>query len=211
MAEKHSAIAVAYSDGKDSRVVLDLAMKAGFKRVEAFHMYLVPDLECNERGIRWAQERYSIKVWQFPSFGAIAHFKDAMFCDPLRAAADLPKQKEHDAYLLALNDLDCTLVMTGARKSDSLRRRFLMKKGMALWQDVMFPIADWVEPDVLAYLAMNKIELPEQIGKDRMSGVSLTTLSMLHLHDHHPEDFEKVKAYFPYVEAYVKRREFYGA
>ena len=41
-AEKYDAALVSYSDGKDSRAVMDMALRT-FKRVEAFFMYLIPD------------------------------------------------------------------------------------------------------------------------------------------------------------------------
>jgi hypothetical protein len=43
------------------------------------------------------------------------------------------------------------------------------------------------------------------------SGVSLIPAELLWIYDNHPNDFKKVCEYFPYAEAVVWRRTFYGA
>ena len=42
------------------------------------------------------------------------------------------------------------------------------------------------------------------------SGTDLSIQSLLWLHDHWPADFARVCAYFPFAEAVVWRRTFYG-
>ena len=161
-ARKHRAVAVAYSDGKDARTVLDLAIKAGFERVEPYFMYLVPGLEVVEKRLAEAEARYpGIMVHQLPNVSAIQFMKDATYCDPPSDLNDLPDMNLQDIYRLIMDDLKVTLVLTGEKASDSMRRRLLMKRGMNTWEEVMWPIRYWNTHDVMAYLAMRKIPIPK--------------------------------------------------
>ena len=63
--------------------------------------------------------------------------------------------------------------------------------------------------DVFAYLKNQKIPLPPSSGR-AATGVDLSTPSILWLHDTYPADYEKLRAHFPYVQAVVERRRFYG-
>lgn len=210
-AERHSAVAVAYSDGKDARVVLDLAMKAGFKRVEAYYMYLVPELDVIKKGLAEAEARYpGLRVHWLPSMSSWNAVRHGIYRDPISDVSGFPEFDLRDIYNIVMNDLGCSLVMTGEKASDSMRRRLLMKRGMNSWHEVMWPIKDWNTHDVVAYLTMRKIPVPEQIGAGATSGVTLTTRSLLHLHKHYPEDFKRVLEYYPYAEAAIWRARFYG-
>lgn len=70
IADQHESVIVSYSDGKDSRVVMDLCVRL-FRRVEAFFMYFVPGLECEQIGIAQAERRWGVKIRQYPDFRAI--------------------------------------------------------------------------------------------------------------------------------------------
>ncbi|HZQ45959.1 MAG TPA: hypothetical protein VFC07_03025, partial [Verrucomicrobiae bacterium] len=77
------------------------------------------------------------------------------------------------------------------------------------WDDVFYPIKGWNKHDVLAYLRMQNIPLPDA-HQGNTSGVDLSTRSLLWLHDAYPDDFKLLCRYFPYAEAVVYRRKFYG-
>jgi len=42
------------------------------------------------------------------------------------------------------------------------------------------------------------------------SGVGLVTRSLLWLHENEPDDFKKILRWFPFAEAVVYRRKYYG-
>src|ERR1700687_3818291 len=60
-----TSVLVAFSGGKDSLVCLDLATKI-FDHVVPYQLYWVKDLEFKAQTIRWAEQRYRLKVLQYP-------------------------------------------------------------------------------------------------------------------------------------------------
>jgi phosphoadenosine phosphosulfate reductase len=69
---RSSKALVAYSDGKDSRAVLDMALRH-FDHVEGFYMWFVPDLQFMTEGLAAAEHRWGIKIHQFPHWSALLH------------------------------------------------------------------------------------------------------------------------------------------
>jgi phosphoadenosine phosphosulfate reductase len=207
LAEEHDAVGVAYSDGKDSRVVMDLAVRT-FKRVEAFYMYLVPDLDCINNGLREAEDRWGVKVHQLPHESLNMALRNGIYCDPSNFDEILPDVKLRDIYTLAKVALDVDIVLTGAKSSDSSwRRRYF--HAVKSWTDIQYPIKDWNKHDVLGYLNARNIPVPDSSGMNA-TGIALIPAELCWLWDNHPNDFRKVQDCFPYVEACIYRREFHG-
>lgn len=205
-AEEHECVAVAYSDGKDSRVVMDLCLRT-FKRVEAFFMYFVPGLECVENGIVEAEIRHGIKIHRVMHWAAQKCLKQGIYCDPWYGYDAIPEFKLRDIYDYAKLLTGATIVATGAKNADSAwRRRFM--HATRNWDDIYNPIADWTKFDVIAFLKGNGIPLPDSSGATA-TGVDLSTEELLYMHDKHPADFERLSWYFPYIHAVIKRRELY--
>lgn len=206
LAERNKSIVIAYSDGKDSRVVMDLCVRL-FKNVEAFFMYLVPGLDCVQIALDQARARWGVTVRQYPHWLTARLMKQGIYCHPTWRNDDLPEVKLHDIYLMAMADTGCRLVATGAKKSDSSwRRRFMSVKSA----EVCTPIEGWNKYDVLSYLRMRAIPLPPSSGKSA-TGIDLSPDSLLWLHDTFPQDFARVCEHFPFAEAIVWRRKFYSA
>jgi len=201
------SIVVAYSDGKDSRVVMDLCVRT-FKRVEAFFMYLVPSLECIEAGLEEARQRWGVQIRQYPHWIVRRFIEYSVFCDPKLGRDDMPEYKLHDIYALAMADTGSRLLATGAKKSDSAwRRRFMSVK----YADQITPIADWNKYDVLSYLKVRGIPVPVSNNKKSATGIDLTPESLIWLHDTFPRDFARVCECFPYAESVIWQRHFYAA
>ena len=123
-------------------------------------------------------------------------------------ARALPDFSIFDCYDVAMEETGIPLVVTGAKKADSLwRRRNLSKTRKRT--SIVHPIKDWTKFDVLAYLEANKIPLPESSGHSA-TGIDLSTPSLLWLHDRHPEDFARLRQWFPHIDAVPARRDFYA-
>ena len=206
-AKDKKSVAVAYSDGKDSRVVIDLCLRT-FERVEAFYMYMIPDLDFMNKKLAEAEERLGIKIHQLPHEALADSLRRGLYCNPKDYAEILPDVKVRDLYNIAKQALDVDIVVTGAKGSDSSwRRRYF--HATRTWTDMIYPIKDWNKHDVIGYLNARRIPVPESSGLNA-SGVSLIPPELLWVYDNHPEDFKKICAFFPYAEAVVWRRVFYG-
>lgn len=202
------SVLVAYSDGKDSRVVMDMAIRY-FTRVEAFYMWFVPDLEYINEGLKAAEKRWHVKIHQFPHWSSITAMKNGVYCNPWWGRDDVPDIKLADIYSYAMIETGIPLILTGAKKADSgWRRRFM--KNTQHWDRIMYPLADWTKFDVLSYLKGRGIALPDNSAGGVASGVGLVPHELYWIYDHHPADFYRLAKYFPYIEALIWRRKFYG-
>jgi 3'-phosphoadenosine 5'-phosphosulfate sulfotransferase (PAPS reductase)/FAD synthetase len=197
---------VGFSGGKDSLVVLDLACRV-FKRVKAYHMYMIPGLDHIERQLDYARERFGVEIALYPHFALIDALRYGVYCD---AEDDLSRFTIEDVYRLAMADAGGDFVMTGARRADSSWRRRSMGSYRGKRDHVVYPIQDWHKYDVLGYLKARNIPLPVNSGASA-TGVDLSTRSLIWLHDVYPDDFKKLLEFFPYAEASIWRDRFYGA
>lgn len=205
-ARQSENVLVAYSDGKDSRVVMDLCVRH-FMRVRGFFMELVPGLACIEEALDSARRRWGVEIVTYPHWLTARLMSDGLYCDASRRTDNLPKYTLQDVYALAMADSGIGFLATGAKRADSSwRRRF-----MASWREnsILNPIASWVKYDVVGYLKMRGIPLPPSSGHSA-TGIDLSTPSLLWLHDTYPADFKRVCEFFSYAEAVVWRRKLYG-
>lgn len=208
--EKHSDVLVAFSGGKDSLCVIDLCRRT-FKRVVGFFMFMVPGLEVCEQQIEYAEKRWGVPIVQYPHFTLVQYLKYGAFMPPSHEFDDLPNIGLFDIYEAVRRDTGIPLIATGMKKADGSGRRTMLRAtaGKADWADVIHPCVEWNKFDVLAYLRSHDIPVPDDYG-GVSAGIGLLTPDVLWLHDNHPKDFEKLLNYFPYAEAIVKRRDWYG-
>lgn len=212
LAQTHEGIIVSYSTGKDSMILLDLCSKV-FKRVVALHLYFVPGLGYIETGLEYARQRWGCEVIQLPHWAYVEAVKTNQYCN-YPGAESLAEIKLADIYKLAMQRTGLRLVATGAKKADGLWRRRWMKnirKG-AKYDGVLFPMQDWLRLDIQAYMKTHHIPMPElsSTGAKDATGITCHNEVLLWLYDRHRGDFDKMRRVFPFIEAVVARREFYG-
>lgn len=195
------SVIVAFSGGKDSVVTLDLCCRY-FKNVTAFFMYQVSDLSFQEATIRWAEQKYGIEIERIPHFelsefmayGSFRHYDTSV---PIIGMNDIYK------YVRLTNDM--WWIAAGERISDSIVRRAMMKKSGCIddKRGRFFPIANFRKKDILAYIKHHKLKYAPETSSMGHSFRSLAQKDMAMLKQHYPKDYERVKSWFPYVEASV--------
>jgi len=206
-AASHDSVVVGFSGGKDSWCCLDLCMKI-FKNVKAFFMYFIPGLECVEVELDKARQKYGVEILQYPHWLLFRCIKYGIFCDGhWKGSQGIWEPKINDIHKAIIADTGINLICQGAKDSDSMwRRRYFT---INHFDRVVYPLKKWQKIDVLSYLKINNIPLPDSSGKSA-TGIDLSTPSLLWLYDKHPEDFKKLLQFFPYAEAVIRRREYYG-
>lgn len=210
----HKRVMVSYSGGKDSLAVLDLCMRH-FEFVECFFMYLIPGLSCVEIPLQFARETFGVTIHQYPHWLGAKLLRAGVYCDAHWTLDNLPDWKLKDIYGLVAADHSATLIATGAKISDGRWRRQQLAhvekygKGGDAGPVILNPIKGWSTFDVISYLEARKIPLPPSDGT-KASGVDLSAPSLLWLARDFPEDFKKICAVFPYAEAVIWRKKWYG-
>jgi len=205
--EQTDSILCSYSGGKDSLITLDLCMK-NFKTVKCFFMYLVQGLECTENALDYARRRWGVEILQYPHWGLWRSMKDEVFCQRPASMDTIEELTLKDIYSFVRHDTGIEWIATGAKKSDSMwrRRNFYLTRN---WANILHPVKEWNKFDVMGYLKLNNIPVPDSSNRNA-TGVDLSTPSLLWLYDTYPDDFKKLLKIFPFAETVVKRREYYG-
>lgn len=205
---KDRDVIISFSGGKDSWVILDLAKRFS-KRVEAFAMELVPGLEVFERPLRDAEQRYGINIKRYPNWTRASYLEMGTYCFepeyvPIISLADIQR--------LARYEFGIADVATGTKRSDSSARR-RQANALTKTPGLLAPIFDWKQRDVVSYCRTQRLPIYPGLTQycgSISSGVGLETDTLCWLHDWHPEDFRKIEQTFPFIQAAVLRRDWYG-
>jgi len=208
-----SSVLVAVSGGKDSLVTLDLCCQV-FKKVEAFYMYLVPGIEVIERPLLAVTRKLGVRTHMVPHWDLARLQREGVFRMHSVTAQDAPRIKLRDIEKALCKESGLKWVAYGHRAADSIARRLMIRKtgGLDIRHGRVYPIWEWGVGDVLSYLKVRRIPVPQRIGAttgQRMSGFDLSREPVLWLYHNAPDDFARVKERFPFVEAWVMR-ETYG-
>jgi phosphoadenosine phosphosulfate reductase len=201
---ERDSVLVAYSGGKDSRAVLDLAVRV-FPRVVPVHFSFVPGLRYVAELLQFAQDRYGLDVVQYPSPDLLQALCWGVYCRVPWRFDGIRPPRYGAVYDLVKKDFGIPVTLTGCRRSDSWQRRQMLNAGT---MPGTHPIADWSKHHVEAYLKQHDIPMPPA-PKGATTGVGLAKRSVLFLHDHYPDDYERLRRFFPFVSAIAARREFY--
>lgn len=208
LATIHTHVAVGFSGGKDSLATLDLACRF-FKHVYAYYFYFIPDLVCEEEKLMVLSRRFKMTLLRYPDPFALMQMRQGIYCDQREQLEEIPEMSQRDWFDIIKGDTGATLLMSGEKKSDGVFRRNKIASQKNLLSDLYRPLADWKKWEVLSYLKSRNIPIPDS-GTGDNGGVSLIAKEIVHLYDHYPEDFERLKSFFPYVEVPIKQRDFFG-
>ena len=159
-AQQINNIVIGFSGGKDSIVLLDLCCRY-FPRVEAFFMYLVPDLEFQEQNLRYYEKRYDIKILRIPHW-QLSNMLKGTFRPPNSQTWSLPKIKPDDVNDYVREKTGIDWIGYGLKKSDSLSRRPWLEKNKGINQKkrIIYPLADFTDKAIYGYLKKYKLPLP---------------------------------------------------
>lgn len=200
---RNREVLVSYSGGKDSMIVMDIAVRVASK-VDAFFMELVPGLDFIERQLEWAESRWGIAVRRYPHWLRAAYLRDGVYCFH---AADYPQLDINDVYALARRDAGIDYIVTGAKRADSLWRR--RTGAMKFAQDnLKAPLWDWSSRDIFAYLKARNLPRPDNDGR-LASGIDLTDECITWLYEKHRSTYDQYERHFPFIGAVIRRREWF--
>ena len=207
--EKTDEIIIMCSLGKDSLVTLDLCYPK-FKRIVCVFMYFVKDLEHINRWINWVKARYpKVEFVQMPHWNLTYILRSGLYCTPN------PKIK-----LLKLADVCKAMrlkygiqyVFIGMKKADSMNRRlFLATYENNHYENnyTVYPLAEWTQKDILAYMKMHNMPEPVRYSKDASGGVGLNLAFFLWCEKYFPQDLEKVFKAFPLAERILQEHHYH--
>lgn len=216
IAEKSNGVAIcSFSMGKDS-IASYIQMKKYFDRIIPVFYYIVPDLSFQKKSLEYYQNEVfkDERIIVMPSPATYRQLAYFMYQHPgaIDALHDADIYIPHYDEIFAAVKLDLSLpdetyTGVGVRMNDSLNRRFSIKRFGAENEKrrQFYPVFDWDNKKLIAEIRSSGIKLPidYRIWGRSFDGFHYKFLKPLK--DHFPEDFEKVKAMYPFVELELLR------
>lgn len=202
------SVIVGFSGGKDSIVTLDLCFKY-FKKVVPFFMYLVPDLEFQEKTLKWYENKYNTEIVRIPHFEVSEFLKYGSFT---MADWSVDVVGINDTYAYMRETTGIQWIAAGERCADSIVRNAMIKKSGSIdyKRGRFFPLAYWKKNEVIEYIKYKKLYLSPEQKKIGFSFRSLAGSELAVIKEYYPDDFKKIKAVYPFCEAGVERFLKYG-
>lgn len=163
-------------------------------------MYQVRGLSFQEAILRYYEDKYSIPIHRIPHFQLAEFFRYGSF-RPYDLNVPIVSVKQIYDYIR--ENTGFWWIAAGERINDSLWRRGMIKGTGTVdsKRGRFFPIAEWSKQDVLSYVRQRKLRISPESAKLGSSFRSLCGEDMYLIKKHFPDDFGKIKSWFPLIDA----------
>lgn len=208
MSKVTDSVIVGFSGGKDSIVCADLCFRY-FRNVKLYFMYLVPELEFQEKMLRWYENKYNTEIIRVPHFEVSEFLKYGSFT-----------LYDHNVDVVGITDTyeyirqktGIHWIAAGERCADSIVRNAMIKQSGSIdyKRGRFYPIAYWKKNDVMQYIKHKKLYLSPEQKKLGFSFRSLAGSELAVIKEHYPDDYKKILKIYPFAEAGVVRYQTYG-
>lgn len=189
--------------GKDSIMLADLCSK-NFRKVYCVFMFIVPELEYENRYINWAIKKYSniefIKTPHYAVYSFIKHGYLGIKQDKTQAKTTISKIDEKIRKKTGIN-----WSIYGFKKVDGVTRRLMLNStdnGIMYKTQKAYPLMNLKNKDVLDYIKENNLIKPFNYGTAKpSSGCDISTPEFLYyLEQKYPNDLKKIFTQYPHTE-----------
>lgn len=201
--QQTDSIGLGLSFGKDSLATLDLCARM-FKRVEAYYLYRVLDLEVVESWREQVRARFGVETKMIPHWDLCRVYRYAVLQPHWFRASDVPKYGMAEVEAFFRQEAKVEWCALGWRRTDSYSRAMIMKvcHGLDFKTRRVFPLMVWRRGDVLAYLASRKIVQPPGFGRKEQGGLDFHPAALRALS---PADQQRWLRDFPFAVAQLVR------
>lgn len=202
-------VLVAFSGGKDSVVTLDVCMRY-FAHVEGFFMYQVRGLSFQESILRYYEDKYGIPIHRIPHFELSQWLRYGLF---RMYDFDCPIVGVKETYDYMRDNTDIWWIAAGERIADSVWRRAMIKSSGTIdsKRGRFYPIAEWNKADVQAYIRQRRLRVGVESQKLGFSFRSFMGKDLIKIQAAFPQDYAKIKQWFPLVDASIIHHKMQGA
>jgi hypothetical protein len=212
-------ILISFSCGKDS-IAAWLACKeyGNFRRIIPFYLYGIPGLRIVEDSLAYYEDFFKTKIHRMPQPAHYSRLANFAFQPPERVRIirklDLPtfSREELEEDFREVHKAERAYTAIGVRAVDTLNRRTaLMRYGPITQKSRKFyPIWDLRKAEMIALLESSGCKLPPDYALFGRSLDGITYDYIMPLKEHYPDDYERIKFWYPMVEVEIKRREFFA-
>lgn len=195
--------------GKDSIALCDMTSKM-FDRVICVFMYMVKDLDYENRYINWAEKKYSnVSFVKTPHFATYSFVKHGYLGIKQDKEFRNIKLKDITLSMKSIHKID--FACFGFKKVDSIDRRIMLNElptGIASTKN-FYPLKDFKNSDVLNYISYNNLIPPFCYNPLKpSSGCDLSDpIFLSYMKQKYPTDLKKIYETYPFCEAILFRHE----
>jgi len=216
-ARSSGVIFLGFSRGKDS-VAAWLWLREFFPRIIPFHCAAVPGLGFVERSLRYYEEFFQTPIVRCISGDFLAALSDLVYQpvedeDWIDALAFTPAHTNENIvrHLRHSMGLPLAWVAWGISATDSIVRRSAIKykTGKNDKSKTLYPCFDWSRALIMHAIETAGVKLPEDylLACRSFAGIP-GTRHLDRMRETLPDDFERVRFFYPLVEAALARNEF---
>lgn len=219
VAEKSGGqVVLAFSGGKDA-IAAWIALKRAGVKVFPYFYYAHPHLEFINRTIDYFEQEFGEKILRVPAPGIYRWWKSCALASPEQlpvcVSASLPVYDANGLQAAVhwhLKLPETTFTALGVRAADSIFRRAMFKRSGAINHKArkFYPVWDWTKEAVRVEIAKAKLKLPIDYWLFGRSFDGLDYRFIAPVKKHFPNDYERLREYFPMIDAELKRAEFAG-
>lgn len=217
LAERSDTVILSFSAGKDS-IASWLQLRRYFKKIIAVYMYPIPDLDFIEKSLAYYEEYFGQHIYRLPHPNFIKMLNSGTFQTPENFEAiqkfNYPNFDYKDVINLIREDYcdndKSILNAVGCRFGDSPWRNIIIKKHSGYFEksNKFYPVYDWNNERLKKEFLNAKIKLPIDYQLFGRSFDGVMALYTIPIKKHFPDDYEKIKKWFPLVDADVKKHEY---
>jgi len=210
--ETNEVILFHSATGKDSIMLLDLLSK-NFDKVYCVFMYLVKDLDYENRYINWSLKKYSnVEFHQTPHYALYSFIKHGYLGIKKDGKQTKTTIKQIDSRFRIKLNLQYSVY--GFKKSDGITRRLMLNtylNGISNTKKA-YPLMDLKNSDVLNYIKDNNLIMPFNYGTTKpSSGCDISTPEFQdYLRCKYPNDLQKIYNQFPLAQTILFKYDNYG-
>ena len=219
MAEKSgNKVLLAFSGGKDAIAAWIALRKYGVK-VFPYYYYIHPGLEFVNSSLAYYEEMFGERIMRVPNPKLYECWRECVDQTPERLATllggSIPKFDSHDLAQAVKQTCGLpanTYTALGVRAADSVNRRTMFVRSGPIFEKrfKFYPVWDWTKSAVRIEIFRAKLKLPVDYWIFGRSFDGLDYRFIAPIAKHYPDDYERLKQFFPMLDAELKRAEFAG-
>lgn len=216
MAEKTNGVSLlAFSTGKDGLCAW-VEMRKYFTKITPVYYYMIPGLSFIEKTLSYYEDFFQTKIIRLPNPNVIRMMNAGTFQSPAtwsiikKFKFPEPKREELCEYVKEDNGIDKgAYTAIGNRMYDNLSRYRAISKFGAINDKIktFFPVYDYKIADVVNSIQSAGVRLPidYRIWGKTFDGLDYRFIAPLK--KLFPDDYEKIKAFFPFIDLEIARYE----
>lgn len=214
MAKKNDTIMISFSMGKDS-IASWLFAKKYFKKIIPVYFYGIPNLSFIKRQVEYFENYFDTHIIQLPHPTLVDQLNYGLFMgiNEIRIINRLnfPDVKYDSFFDLLREKYGEMYVAIGNRACDNVQRytSFITHGVVNEKRRTFWPVFDFTDSDVYDIIKESNVKLPIDYKLFGKTFDGLQERFLLEVKREFPEDFERIKEIFPFVELELLRYERY--